>query len=119
MGAKLVWSFQLAKDFTGRYETAKFHREFWYRFLAGSGLYLLGCAGLGGVLKLRAAIIAGVTALLVGIVILVSLMPFVDFEGWTGATTYTLVSVEFMGAVVILLLAGIKRLVQAVRMSRR
>jgi hypothetical protein len=33
-------------------------------------------------------------------------MPLVDFEGWTGATAYTLIAVVFAGAAVVLVTAG-------------
>jgi hypothetical protein len=115
MCGMLVWSFQVGKDFTGRYETATFHRTFWGCFLVCSGLYLLGCIGLGLKLKLRMAMLGGTAALAAGFALIIFVVPLVDFEGWTGATAYTLIAIEFIGALIVLALAGIKRVLQKIR----
>jgi peptidoglycan/LPS O-acetylase OafA/YrhL len=108
MFGMLVWSFHLAKDFTGRYETANFHRHFWNFFDIGAGLCLLGCLGLSAALKSRIAACAGVFAFVLSFVLLIVLMASVDFEGWTGAAAYMLITVVFVGGVLLLAGAGIK-----------
>ncbi len=115
MCGMVAWSFHLAKDFTGRYETAAFHWQFWDRFFVGAGLSLVGCLGLSATLEARMAIRGGIIAFASGLALLILLMPFVDFEGWTGAATYTLTTVEFAGAAIVLLPAAIKRVWQTFR----
>jgi hypothetical protein len=116
MCGMLVWSFHLAKDFSGGYEAVNFHRNFWLGFFVGAGFYLAGCLGLGVNLKLRMAMLGGAAALAAGFAMLILLMPFVDFEGWTGATAYTLITIEFIGAVIVLALVGTRRILQKFRM---
>jgi hypothetical protein len=115
MCGMLVWSFHLAKDFTGRYESVAFRQYFWNWFFIGAVLCLMGCIGLSTTLDSRIAIRGGLAAFAVGIGLFILLMPFVDFEGWTGAAAYTLITVEFAGAAVVLLPAGIKRVWQKFR----
>ena len=106
--AMFFWSFHLAKDFTGRYETDGFHRHFWNLFFVGGCVCLLGCLGLGATIKLRASVKLGIIALGSGFGLTVVLMPFVDSEGWTGASAYTLVGVIFAGAIVLLVFGGFR-----------
>lgn len=115
MFGTLTWSFHLENDFTGRYETIGFNRYYWVIFFSGAGLYLLGTLGLSGTLRPRAAVRVGITAFVAGLVLLFILMPSVDFEGWTGAATYTMTAVVLTGAVIMLVLTGLKRLWQRVR----
>jgi hypothetical protein len=110
--AVFFWSFRLAKDFTGRYETDSFHRHFWNLFSIGGCACLAGCLGLGATIKSRAAITMGIIALASGFGLTILLMPFVDFEGWTGASAYTLVGIVFAGAIVLLVLGGFRWLLQ-------
>jgi hypothetical protein len=112
MCSMLVWSFHLAKDFTGHYGTADFHRHFWNYFHIGAGLCLLGCFGLSAIVESRMAMRGGIVAFAAGFGLLVTLMPFVDFEGWTGAAAYTLTAVEFAGAAIVFVPAVIKRVWQ-------
>ena len=114
MFGMLFWSFHLENDFTGRYETVAFDRYYWAIFFSGAGLYLLGTLGLSGTLKPRAAVRVGITAFVAGLMLLFILMSFVDFEGWTGAATYTMTAVVLTGSVIMLVLTGLKRLWQRV-----
>jgi hypothetical protein len=112
MFAMLFWSFHLAKDFTGQYETEIFRKHFWNLFFAGGYVCLLGCLGLGVSIKSRAAIRIGILAFGIGFALLILLMPFVDFEGWTGASAYTLIGIVFVGAIVLFILGGVQWLWQ-------
>jgi hypothetical protein len=109
MCSMLVWSFHLDKDFTGRYETHDFHWYFWNHFDFGAILWLLGCSGLSATLESRTAMRGGIAAFAAGFGLLVILMPFVNFEAWTGAAAYTLTTVEFAGSAVVFVPAVIKR----------
>jgi hypothetical protein len=112
MFVMLFWSFHLAKDFTGRYETEIFRKHFWNLFFVGGYVCLLGCLGLGATIKSRAAIRIGIMVFGFGLALLILLMPFVDFEGWTGASAYTLIGIVFVGAIVLFILGGIQWLWQ-------
>jgi hypothetical protein len=116
--AMFFWSFRLAKDFTGRFETDSFRRHFWNLFFIGGCVCLAGCLGLGATIKSRATIKIGIIALASGFGLTILLMPFVDFEGWTGASAYTLVGIVFAGAIVLLVLGCFRWLLQRFRASR-
>jgi hypothetical protein len=108
MVGMLVWSFHLAKDFSGRYETAGFHRHFWSLFFFSAGLCLLGCLGISRPMKPRAAAHGGIATLVLGLVLLIALVPVVDFEGWTGAAAYMLAMVIFSSSALFFAAAVIK-----------
>jgi hypothetical protein len=108
MSGMLVWAFQLAKDLTGRYETAAFIRHFWNLFDTGAGLWLLASLGFSGTLKSRTAVRGGIAAFVLGLMLFINLVPFVDFEDWSGAAAYTMIFVVFTGAFVMSVTAGIK-----------
>jgi hypothetical protein len=112
MFVMLLWSFHLAKDFSGRYETQNFSKQFWSLFFAGGCLYLLGCLGLGAVTRSQAAIWTGIIAFASGVALTIFLMPLVDFEGWTGASAYALIGVLFAGAILLFISVGVKWLWQ-------
>jgi hypothetical protein len=57
----------------------------------------------------------GIASFAAGFGLLVILMPFVDFESWTGAAAYTMTAVEFTGAAVVLVPAALKRVWQKFR----
>jgi hypothetical protein len=116
--AMFFWSFRLAKDFTGRIETNSFHRHFWNLFFIGGWVCLAGCLGLGATIKSRATIKMGIIALASGFGLTILLMPFVDFEGWTGASAYMLVGIVFAGAIVFLILGYFRWLLQRFWTSR-
>jgi hypothetical protein len=110
--AMFFWSFRLDKDFTGRYETASFHRHFWNLFFIGGCVCLAGWVGLGATIKSSATIKMGIIALASGFGLTILLMPFVDFEGWSGGSAYTLVGIVFAGAIVLLVFGGFRWLLQ-------
>jgi hypothetical protein len=119
MFAMLLWSFHLAKDFTGRYETEAFRKHFWNVFSAGGCVCLLGCFGLGATIESRAAMRTGILAFASGLALAILLMPFVDFEGWTGASAYMLIGIVVAGAIVLFILGGLQWLWQKFWPSRR
>jgi hypothetical protein len=108
----LVWSFRLDKDFSGQYEADSFRRHFWSIFFVGAYVCLAGCFGLAANLKSRADVRIGIVTFASGLALTIFLMPFVDFEGWTGASAYTLIGIVLAGAIVFLVSGGVRWLWQ-------
>jgi hypothetical protein len=110
MVAMFIWSFHIENDFTARYGTNAFSRQFWITFFAGTLLYVVGCVGLGATIAIQNAAIGASGAMLAGVALFQVGMPRVDFEGWTGAATYVSSVVLFSGGMLMLAVVGARYL---------
>lgn len=112
MVAMLIWSFRLAGDFSGRYESTAFRQRFWSIFFRGEALAFVGCLGLSATLPFRIAIKAGLWTLGVSSVllffVLFGLFPLVNFHDWTGASAFTIGEAAFCGGAAMAVIGSLR-----------
>lgn len=110
MIAMFLWSFHLENDFSGRYGTESFHRQFWFTFFIGIFFYAAGSAALGTLIKTQSAMFFGIGVILTGVALFQLIMPRVDFHGWTGASAYMLTIMLSSGGLLTFSVGGIRHL---------
>jgi hypothetical protein len=112
----LIWAYRLDADFSARYQcctqdaAAAFHASFWWRFSMAEKLGFAGCLGLAvtladkSVLKLGAwMVVASPFLWLINFLVLRA-----DWEGWSGATAYTMAIASFCAGASVLAVGGMR-----------
>jgi uncharacterized membrane protein YccC len=82
-------------------------------------MLFLSSLGLCGILEARTAKWVAIGEILAGFTFSIVMMPYVNFEDWTGASAYTLIAVVFAGAATLLISACVRWFWQRFSQQRR
>src|SRR2546430_38176 len=110
----LIWSYDLDRDFSGRYicctqqDVVHFQQEFWARFSVGAKLALAGCLAVSLAVSSRAGLKAGCRTLLAGLLMFLFALFSSNFHGWSGASAYGLTFVILAGGALLSAVAGLR-----------
>ena len=109
MMALLIASYRFAGDFSGRYESVEFRRHFWTIFFVGAFLSVLGCLIAAAVIRIRAAIHAGLWAMGFSVAMLFfTVMGMFNVHDWPGGVAMSLFPATFFAGAVLSLVVGLR-----------
>ncbi len=116
LAGMLIWAHRLDADFSARYQcctqeaAAAFHTSFWWRFSVAEKLGFVGCLGLAVTLAGKSVIKLGTWTMVAGPLLwLINFVVFrADWEGWSGATAYTMAVAVFCAGTSLLVIGGLR-----------